>query len=398
LTTSGAQAPGLREVRENLLGYRFEGVTRLSGIAPERLRALEADQAVLTVYESEALAQLYGLDADQLVERPIRIEDGDGVVTLASMQEFQDVSDTARASIVAAANAARDLRSLGTRLGEPDPRRAFQSVLKTVRFDRGRSAPHRQGAALAGALRKTLGLRSDPIASVRDLVSDHFPMVSVLHANLHDEQLAGLTFADAFRGPAIVLNLAGKNRNALVRRFSLLHELCHLLFDWVTGAPLATLSGYLSERRLDAERRANSFAVRFLCPEKIVKGFTEGEDPVSAAHFLIKQFGLPYAAARLYLKNESKLTELPPAVPPKLMIADASWVAAEKPAGLDEFPVPAAPAERRTLVAARAAALYAKGEIQRDVFARLLGVAPTEPVEDVLSFLGLDPPDSAAMA
>lgn len=397
LTTTALQS--LRDVRERLLGYSFDGAARLSGIAADRLRALEEDRATLTVFESEILGKLYGLDADQLVERPIQTESGDGVTTFASIAEFREVSDSLRATIVSAANAARDLRTLSARLTEPEPRKAFQALKKKLRLVASdQHAAHRQGALLAAALRRALKLKTAPIPSVRDLVAEQFPMVAVLYANLPDEALAGLTFADAVRGPAIVLNLGGKNRNPLVRRFSLLHELCHLLWDWVTGEPLATLSGFLNEKGLDRERRANAFAVRLLCPEKVIKEIGAHEDPSEVARSLMRRFGLPYAAVRLYLKNESRLAELPPAPLPKLLPIDPTWESAEEPGGIKDFPLAGAPAERRTRIAERASTLYARGEIQRDELARLLGVTPTEDLENVLSFFGLDPPSTSAVA
>ena len=52
------------------------------------------------------------------------------------------------------------------------------------------------------------------------------------------------------------------------RRFTLAHELCHLLVDRDKGARLAIVSGPWAP--LDVERRANAFAAALLMPEAAV--------------------------------------------------------------------------------------------------------------------------------
>src|SRR5262249_23904329 len=230
----------------------------------ERLERIESGAEVATIFEVEALAQVYGIDAEHLAQDPIRLTPGDGVVTLASLNEFRDLDDVTRARVVAAANAARDMVRLRKIAGSDDVRSVFRKEAPTVKF-RAHAASFSQGAEAASDLRRKLALGDKPIDSLRDLVKDRFPSVSVLFANLGGGGPAGLSFIDHLRGPAIVLNLEGKNKNASVRRFSLAHELCHLLLDWNHVQPLAMISGYLNESRLDVERRANAFAVRFLC-------------------------------------------------------------------------------------------------------------------------------------
>ena len=258
------QYSGLGEVRTELAHLSLGTAAREAGLSPERLLAIETGDAP-SVLGFERLAGVYGVDADVLWDEPVRIERQDGVVLLTSLDEFKALSDVTRARILRAANAARDLRSLRDLLGEASDR--WCPLRPAVHM-----LSYQQGAALAQQVRHEFGLVY-PIASVRDLVLMRFPWIGLLYSKLGNVGApAGLSFADHRRGPAIVLNLDGKNSNAAVRRFSLAHELAHLLVDWSQGQPLACISGFLSETALDREQRANGFAARLLCPSPSSSG------------------------------------------------------------------------------------------------------------------------------
>jgi Zn-dependent peptidase ImmA (M78 family) len=382
----------LRELRESLLGYAFAFVARHAEIASERLAAIEAGD-LPSLDELERLARLYGLDADTLEEEPITLAAGDSIGALASLDEFREVGDLARSRIVSAARAARDLMQLEQALELPS--RLQQFVRDAPPLRRPRASPHREGARLAGELRRRIGLGAEPITSMRDFVHDHFPAVAVLHADLTSRGPAGLAFADSHRGPTIILNTCGKNENPTVRRFSLAHELCHLLVDWNRRESIAQISGYLHDSSLDIERRANAFAIRLLCPESVVHGLDEGA-PHDEQASIIAAYGLPYSAIRLYLKNEAG-RELPRQPDPAIqrLTVDQKWTNAEDEQGLDKFPLAAVPFERRTLVARAAASLYSKGELPRDAFAEALDVSAGQELERVLDFFELDWPSSS---
>ena len=380
----------LRSVRTELLGYRARSVSRLTGIRLERLREIEEQGASPTVFELEAMAKLYGLDADLLADEPIVLRPGDAVEALTYSEEFVELADTVRARIVAAATAARDLRRLQELDGYEADEPAF--LLDQGAFD-PHEPPYRQGAILAERTREKLGLGSEPISSMRDVVRQGFPWITQLYAKLTGDGPAGLTFADELRGPTIVLNLDGKNRNPAVRRFSLAHELLHLLADWSRSEPLAILSGYFTESALAREQRANAFAIRFLCPEKVLRSLRPSEQ-VEAAKTLIEGYGLHYSAVRLYLQNEAGM-KLPPVPPPALQSlgTETTLEKAEAPEGVENFPIADAPPERRTAVAVAAARCYSAGKLSRDAFADALGVTPAHELEEVLDFFALPYPD-----
>jgi Zn-dependent peptidase ImmA (M78 family) len=381
----------LKAVRERLLGFSFAGAARLSGVRAERLRAIE-EGAPPTIWELEVLGRLYGIDADLLADEPIHISPGDVVAALASTEEFHEVGDATRSAVVAAARAARDLVTLRALASDEHGHRS----LPRVTFE-PTELPFQQGARAADKTRELFGLGSGPISSVRDWIAEALPQLSVLYARLGPKGPAGLAFAGQSFGPTVVLNLDGKNRNPCVRRFSLIHELCHLLVDWAQPEPLAQISGYDTEAAREREQRANAFAMRFLCPESAVRRLPV--DPQAAARVMVTTWGVHYSAARLYLRNVRSMQL--PAVPSADFGptgTEAAWEAAEAPDGVDNFPLVDVRPERSTIVALYAALAYSSGRIPRDAFAEYLGVTPEAEIEDVLDFFDLDPPGEPASA
>lgn len=377
----------LIRLREDLVGLSLAGAAEASGLSKARLREIESGEEA-SVFELDRIAEAYGVDADALFDRPIRVQASDGISMLASMDEYRELTDWTRARIVRAANAARDLKTLRQCLG-----RTASPLPSFGQLD-PRDTPFQQGDALATAVRRFLGLGLEPINSMRDVVLRRLPEVGLLYARLGNQRLAGLGFADDRRGPAVVLNLQGRNENPAVRRFSLAHELCHLLVDWNHTEPLTSVSGFLGEdeHALVREQRANAFAIRLLCPETVARQLSRYTD-ADAVHELCVRYGVHYGAARLYLRNTTTI-RLDPTPPPgldRLLSADA-WRDAESPVGLEGFPEAAVPEERRGTVAREASLAYSKGLISRARFAGFLGVTTGHALDEVLGYFGMDAP------
>jgi Zn-dependent peptidase ImmA (M78 family) len=381
------QFPGLAAVRQRLAKLSIATAASEAGLETERLRAIEEGDAP-TVDELERIGDAYGVDADALSDDNLKLGADDGVLVLTRLDEFAEVSEHTRVRMLRAANAARDLITLRRTLGDD---------VSAVRFSpqtRG-AAPYMEGADLAQQLRKRLDLGVAPVSSMRDLLIEQLPWIGLLHARLGSVKApAGLSFVDARRGPTIVINVEGKNANPLARRFSLAHELCHVLADAQQGMPVASISGFLSETGLAREQRANGFAVRLLCPETVVQRLSQFREE-DAARVLIKEYGLPYAAARLYLQNEAgaRLPPNPPDVLRAILEPGADVVAAESPRGVADFPLPETPLERRGQLAHAASRAYATGHLARDAFARLLGTTPAAAVESVLGYFEIEAPE-----
>lgn len=380
----------LAEVRTELLGYHDATfVSAETGIALARLARLESGDEPPTIGEAHRLSAIYGIEPRLLAERPIVLQYGDGITTLALSSEFQQVPPATRARIAAAANAARELVDLEQMAGEPNRWIQLTGELGRLKPPSARiTDPYLQGRHYAAELRRRLGLNG-PIASMRDLMSRHFPAITILHARLgRDCDLAGVSFADARRGPTIVLNLDGRNENPFVRRFSLAHELCHIAVDWNRMEPLAVISEHRDDVQLSIEQRANGFAIRFLCPSQSIP--KPGARPARLAlEHLVEHWGLHYQAAVLDLKKAGHVEQdLKGTMASHLL--HGRWAEAERIEGVFDFPVDDVPLERRTRIARLAARLYLDKRLSAEAFTSRLALPRFDytSLASVLRFFG----------
>ncbi len=171
--------------------------------------------------------------------------------------------------------------------------------------------PWREGYALAEEF-----LRRCPVQPQRDFV-DVEGIVGALQVQVRDITLADQdTRAVAVAGPrhraAILLNQTHQtNRYPSGRRFSLAHELCHLLYDRAHGKGIAVASG--SWAPLSVEKRANAFAAMLLIPVSQVAamerrdGFswTNSHDIVRAS----KRLHVSFTSFVRHLHNIGRLDE-----------------------------------------------------------------------------------------
>lgn len=87
--------------------------------------------------------------------------------------------------------------------------------------------------------------------------------------SLDDERIMGVAISRLECAPSILVNERHeKNRTSQGRRFTLAHELCHLLLDREHGRPLAVASGPWAPRAV--EKRANAFAAMLLIPKPML--------------------------------------------------------------------------------------------------------------------------------
>jgi len=94
--------------------------------------------------------------------------------------------------------------------------------------------------------------------------------VEVRLIGLSDNQVRAVSFAGSSHRPTMLLNTAwAGNRTVGGKRFTMAHELCHLLYDQSYGAQLAVASGPWAPLAL--EKRANAFAAMLLMPPRILR-------------------------------------------------------------------------------------------------------------------------------
>lgn len=126
-----------------------------------------------------------------------------------------------------------------------------------------------QAYNLAADVLITLGLpEGDSIyIDISKIVADFGIYVDDIE--LSDENIRGIAIAGKYHKPSILINLNNEyNKSEPGRRFTLAHELCHLLYDRSIGKALAMASGPWAPS--DIEKRANAFAAMLLMPPSLV--------------------------------------------------------------------------------------------------------------------------------
>jgi Zn-dependent peptidase ImmA (M78 family) len=130
-------------------------------------------------------------------------------------------------------------------------------------------------------------LAQDLLAQFADSITNDYIAIEQLIDSLQiqrdtvdisDDSIRGLAIAGPQHRPGIVVNLCdSRNQHSYGQRFTLAHELCHILFDREVGQRLAIASGPWAPR--DIEQRANAFAAMLLMPlplvSKAIAGLTE---------------------------------------------------------------------------------------------------------------------------
>lgn len=281
------------------------------------------------------------------------------------------VSDTVRLAVARAAGAARDYVELEAIAGRPSRYGQLDQ-----RFRPAPPPPPREtwraGRDLAMAVRQQLRI-DGPVKSMLSVVETQLG-IQVIWQDL-PAGVAGYAFCDEIHGPAIVLNVRGRNENELVRRFTLAHEACHVLFDREDLTALSRFDAYddffaaATEGRDPHEVRANAFAIHLLAPERLFEGAWAAS--AGSVRAVMMRFGINFEAARQHLHNYGLLPVTEP-VEGVATTPDDRWRAAEGA----ELWYPAfdvLPIERRHTIAALALELWVNEEITTSRLREALG-------------------------
>jgi Zn-dependent peptidase ImmA (M78 family) len=130
-------------------------------------------------------------------------------------------------------------------------------------LDREMSAAD-QGYLLAEEAVESLGVDDSRQVDIRALLDRLH--IDAGEIEFDDRGIRGLSVAgDGFR-PIVAVNVRYPWDSDAVRRFTLAHELCHVLFDRAKGRRLAVASGPWAPREI--EQRANAFAAMLLLPTR----------------------------------------------------------------------------------------------------------------------------------
>ena len=151
--------------------------------------------------------------------------------------------------------------------GESETTRA---MCRSAPVEESDSPSWSQGYELAEELHERFDMNFVKGGSVclREMV-DHLG-VTVGDIALSDDKIRGISVVGPHHRAGIFINSRdGANAYPSGRRFTLAHELCHVLFDREAGSRLAMASGPWAPR--DVERRANAFAAMLLMPHDLVR-------------------------------------------------------------------------------------------------------------------------------
>jgi Zn-dependent peptidase ImmA (M78 family) len=130
--------------------------------------------------------------------------------------------------------------------------------------------PWEQGYALAAAALEALAVDTSNAVDVRTIIGRLGATIDAI--SLSDTGIRAITVAGPYHAPTVFLNdqyVDGISEP--VQRFSIAHELCHLLIDPDRAQNLGVTSGPWAP--LDIEQRANAFAAAFLLPDSGVVQF-----------------------------------------------------------------------------------------------------------------------------
>jgi Zn-dependent peptidase ImmA (M78 family) len=141
--------------------------------------------------------------------------------------------------------------------------------------------PWEQGYEVAEETHQLVGPVDDDFVDIENLLTGFG--IEIGEVVLEDQRIRGVSIAGAQHRPAILVNPAHpRNGSEEGRRFTLAHELCHLLVDRDVGSKLAVASGPWAPVQI--EQRANAFGAYFLMPSERIDGLIADIDrPVSTA-------------------------------------------------------------------------------------------------------------------
>lgn len=362
-------------------------VAAQASLSLEELGALESGALEPSVDELERLGRVLGLRPEDLYDDEVPASAGpESIRLLLKSAEVFSPGEELRLRMLDAARAALDLLDLQAELGLPRP--AFERF-QTTPLAATQEPLYLLGEQLARQVRKSLQL-TGPLRSMRDLVTEllGIPLVT---ADLTRHGPDAFTVYAPGRRAAIVVNIAGKNENKLVARFSIAHELCHTLFDRPAAGSLGIACQMDHKRALDIEIRANAFAMRLLLPEQELQRL--GTDIFQPAVFrkVMEEWGVHFGALRLYVKNFHKLSDeeaerdLPSRVDTTcpLLLRDAEELPAERETSL---PVPW---PRRGELLALALDAVRRGQMSRSRLRDLLRIDATVSIEHLAQVLDL---------
>jgi Zn-dependent peptidase ImmA (M78 family) len=170
--------------------------------------------------------------------------------------------------------------------------------------------PWEQGYELADLVRQVVLESLPPTTDIHDVFEA--VGIGIDAITLTDPRIRGIAIAGPQHRPAALVNQSHpRNQSDEGRRFTLAHELCHLILDRRIGRKLAVASGPWAP--IEIEQRANAFAAYFLMPPDEIQAVLAELDQELATHEGIRavaeRFGTSPRATLEHLHNLGWLDE-----------------------------------------------------------------------------------------
>jgi Zn-dependent peptidase ImmA (M78 family) len=158
------------------------------------------------------------------------------------------------------------------------PENATLAALTRERAGRPLGVPHEDGYAFASELLEDLEEpTTGSFVDIREILAQL--NIEILTEQLSTNTIRGIALAGEEFGPTILLNTASiYNTSEDGRRFTLAHELCHILFDRTRARRVTIASGPWVAPGI--EKRANAFAAALLMPRAIVRQLLPSTGPI----------------------------------------------------------------------------------------------------------------------
>jgi Zn-dependent peptidase ImmA (M78 family) len=153
---------------------------------------------------------------------------------------------------------------------------ALTALVEDAGFPKAR-APYVEGQQRALELLDELDWKAaEGLVDIRAIVAKLG--INVVDAALQTDSIRGVALAGEQMTPTIIINLTSPyNQTEEGRRFSIAHELCHILFDRSHARRVAISSGPWAPAGV--EKRANAFAAMLLMPSVLVSKGLKADRP-----------------------------------------------------------------------------------------------------------------------
>jgi Zn-dependent peptidase ImmA (M78 family)/DNA-binding XRE family transcriptional regulator len=277
--------------------YTQEEAGRALGLDDTAIAKIERGKRGVGALELKRLSSLYGVSVDDLLDDPL----SEGRVSLEiALRSVEALDPKVKAMKHRMQRLVSDDRWL--REGETETEGAWEPLASEIPQD---LVDYERGYRAAEIFRERYELGDSPIPDVAMLADE----VGVVVARLPLGNIGspdGCSAIDSETGAAYILINSDKNR--VRRRFTIAHELGHLVMGHLHGGQVV-IDEVLNEQD-PQEREANAFAAGLLMPESGVRGAVkrlrkrlDENDPLRWIVWLADSFGASEEAAAYRLVN-----------------------------------------------------------------------------------------------